>query len=241
MRELRAIEPPNCPGTSEILAIGEEACRILEEADIPFVVGGAVATWAYGRLRCTKDLDLFIPDRMPERAMNILATRGFHTRDMDASWLYKAIKDDVVIDLIVWTTGNIRMDHDAFRRSRVVQVGRHTFKVMGPEDLLFRKILSFREESSKDWFDALSIVQQPPEDFDWDYFMRRITGKHARRCLAFFVFVQGELGDEAVPPGIIERLYQRCVAHPCEPDASVGSITFLPLFREEAWDIAEEA
>lgn len=222
-------ELPACKGTEQILAVGDEARRLLQEAGIPCLVGGGIALWAYGRRRCTKDMDLFLPSQLPEKAMNVLARHGFHTRDTDASWLYKAIKRDVLIDLIVYTTGNIRLDEETFRRARSFTIDPYVLPVLGPEDLLFRKILSFREETPKDWFDALSIVCPTLVEFDWGYFLERVGELHAGRALSFLVFAQSECGKACAPSHAMEVLLERWRRMPTgEPTCHPGPVTFLP-------------
>lgn len=222
-------EIPPCPGSERILAIGDEARKLLEAAGIPCLVGGGIALWAYGRRRCTKDMDLFLPSQLPEQAMNVLARHGFHTRDTDAGWLYKALKQDVLIDLIVYTTGNIRLDAETFRRSRTFCLDHYVIPVLGPEDLLFRKILSFREDTPKDWFDALSIVCPTRVAFDWDYFLERTGDRYAGRALSFLVFAQSECGKACAPAHAIEALLELWRRQPmsdegCHP----GPVTFSP-------------
>lgn len=235
------IEIPPCPGTAQILATGQEACAILESAGFPFMVGGGVALWAYGRKRCTKDMDIFLPAELPHKALNVLARHGFHTRDTDGAWLYKAIKHDVLIDLIVWTTGNIRLDAETFERARPFRVNGHTFQVMGPEDLLFRKILSFREETPKDWYDGLSMVAQPIPAFDWDYFMRRVQDCHAYRVLSFLLFAQGQLGTTSVvPPGLIQALLDTRVHPSFTPEGVPGPISIVAEDPAGIWPPCEE-
>lgn len=214
-----ATEIPPCPGSERILQIGDEARRILEAAGIPALVGGGIALWAYGRRRCTKDMDLFIPWSSPEDALNVLARHGFHTRDTDAGWLYKATKQDVLIDLIVYTTGNIRLDEATFQHSRTFVLDHFVLPVLGPEDLLFRKILSFREDTPKDWFDALSIVCPTLVEFDWEYFLERVGSAHAGRALSFLIFAQSECGKACAPSQAFETLLERWRQPPRSQDA----------------------
>lgn len=208
-RRLLASGPPAAtpplPDDHRLLSVGHEACEILTAAGVPFMVGGGIAVWAYGRRRFTKDIDLFLPPKIPFVAMDALGKRGFHTRDTDASWLYKAVKDGVLIDLIVWTTGNVRVDAETFARTRVAEIDGWQFTIMGPEDVLFRKILSHREER-RDWYDGLSMLARPVPGFDWEYFLGRIRPEHARRALSFALYAQADLGREAVPDWVVASL-----------------------------------
>lgn len=204
---------PECSDPDAVLlCVGHEACRILDDAGIPYMVGGGVAVWAYGRRRKTKDIDLFLYPSTPEEAMNSLARRGFHTRETEAGWLYKAIKADVIIDLIVWTTGAVTLDAASFAHARSMQIDGYSFLLMGPEDVLFRKILSHKEERF-DWYDAMSIMVNAGElGFDWPYFLTRAQ-RFPKRVLSFLLYAQGELGAEtipvqAVPPEILHQLIE---------------------------------
>ncbi|HEY9857049.1 MAG TPA: nucleotidyltransferase [Stenomitos sp.] len=193
------------PDVKRLLSAGHEACQVLTEAGVPHMVGGGLAIWAYGRRRATKDIDLFIPAKIPYMALDALGKRGFFTRDSDAGWLYKAFKQEILIDLIVWTTGNIRLDDETFARVRRVEIDGYPFGIMGPEDMLFRKILSHREER-RDWYDGLSMLGNLSGEFDWDYFMRRVGPPHARRVLSFLLYAQSELSMEVVPESVIGDL-----------------------------------
>ncbi len=214
---------------AHLLAIGHEACRVLKDAGIPAMVGGGIAVWVYGRRRYTKDMDLFIPPRIPLVALDALGKAGFHTRETDASWLYKAIKQDVLVDLIVWTTGNIRVTDETFARARKAQIDGHAFTLMGPEDVLFRKILSHKEDR-RDWYDGLSMLALPQAGFDWEYFLRLVGVRYARRALSFLFYAQTEIRPEVAPPAVIAELLDRL----CE-ESSLGSplgpVLFAPSPR----------
>ncbi len=191
-----------------LLATGHEASMILEQSGIPHLAGGGVAVWAYGRRRMTKDIDLFLEHGRQFSAMDILARHGFHTRDTDANWLYKAIKDDVVIDLITFTTGDIRLDARTFRYMRRQAVDGWEFPLMGPEDVVFRKIYSTDETRFHDWYDALAIVKkQGAAGFDWSYFATMAHTRVLNRVVAFFYFALAEPGvAEAVPIPLLQDL-----------------------------------
>lgn len=196
------------PHPSRLVEAGAEACQILDEAGVPHMVGGGVAVWAYGRQRGTKDIDLFIPCNQPFAALDALGKRGFHTRDTDANWLYKAYRAEILIDLIVWTTGQIRLDAESFRRVRRVVVEGRELPLMGPEDVLFRKILSHREER-RDWYDGLSMLAAGVVPIDWEYLLTRVTDPHALRVLSFLLYARADLGSSIVPPAVVGSLMAR--------------------------------
>ena len=197
-----------------------EACRILEAAGIPHVMGGGVAVRAYGRTRPLKDADVFMRKEEVFRAMDALTAMGdFHTRDTDATWLYKAIKADVLVDIIVRTTGNIHCTEQTFKRARRVELHGHSFLMMGPEDLLFRKILSHRE-GRPDLFDAFSMLEQPIDGFDWGYFLEMCMGADVRRILGFMLWAQSELAEAGIPNAFICKLNDYVMSTYCGGEAA---------------------
>jgi hypothetical protein len=166
--------------------IFHKACQLLENAQIPYALGGGVAVRAYGRRRELKDADIFLAPKHVMRAMNVLTARGgFHTRDTDANWLYKALQEDVLIDLIVQTTGHVPFNEQTFARSRIISVAGHPLRLMGPEDLLLRKILS-HQQGRPDEEDALSMLQTQTSPFDWPYFKHLAKQYHPARIAKFF-------------------------------------------------------
>lgn len=204
-------------------AIFGEACRILEDARIPHVMGGGVAIRAYGRSRPLKDADLFMQKTYVFDAMDELTRRGaFHTRDTDATWLYKAIKADVLVDIIVRTTGNIHMTPEAYERARMVELYGHRFRMMGPEDLLVRKIHSHRD-GRPDLGDAISMLEAPIPEFDWRYFARLALANDYHRVLGFLLWAQGELAVTVVPTWLMRNLTERVLADYGGPDSRRGA------------------
>jgi|GEM_PF-2423963 len=179
-------------------AILHEACAALDAWRIPYVIGGGTVVVLYGRQRRTKDFDVFISRATQRRAMDALSLAGFTTTDTEKSWLYKAWHGDVLVDLIVESRGGVQVTAETIRHSRIVNQFGYFFRVMGPEDTLFRKILTLTE-GRPDWHDALSIIDRQQGKLDWDYFLH-LARRHPRRILSFMLFAQTELHN---PPGAV--------------------------------------
>ncbi|MBI6546160.1 MAG: nucleotidyltransferase [Cyanobacteria bacterium NC_groundwater_1444_Ag_S-0.65um_54_12] len=209
LEEMLMLGPGLRDGDGHLLAIGQEASRILHDANIPHLVGGGVAVWAYGRYRHTKDIDLFLPVGKQILALDALARQGFHTRETDARWLYKGVKEEVSIDLIIFTTGDIRLDADTLAHGRSCEVRDFRFNLMGPEDVLLRKIHSANEARFHDWYDGLSILKRvfaAEVEFDWHYFVRLAGNYGIERTLAFIFFALSDQGPQAVPDWVLQQL-----------------------------------
>src|ERR1051325_11132804 len=82
------------------------AIRYLEEADVPFLVGGAYSyarhTWLE---RHTQDFDIFVRPQDAERALETLAKAGYSTELKFPHWLGKAHSGDNCMD-IIYGSGN---------------------------------------------------------------------------------------------------------------------------------------
>jgi hypothetical protein len=212
------LEPPKCDQPFDEhakFAVFGEACRILEEERIPYVMGGGVAIRAYGRARPLKDADVFLQREYVFPAMDALTCKGrFHTRDTDANWLFKAIKHNVLVDIIVRTTGNIAMNRQAYEHARQIDLYGYPFRMMAPEDVLFRKIHSHCE-GRPDESDALSMLESPNPDFDWDYFLQLTYTNDLTKVLNFLLWAQDAIPKGNIPDAVIGRLTERIYSERC--------------------------
>ncbi|WP_253261891.1 nucleotidyltransferase family protein [Ramlibacter montanisoli] len=80
-----SLEEEVAPDTA---AFYRRALRVLVDAEIPFLVGGAFAHACFtGIRRSTKDLDLFIRRQDYERAAQLMQAEGWHTEMTYPHWL----------------------------------------------------------------------------------------------------------------------------------------------------------
>src|SRR5207247_9279450 len=72
----------------------------LQQAGVPFVLGGGLACWARGGPKTEHDVDFLVRPADAERAREALAAAGMRTERPPEDWLLKAYVGDVLIDLI---------------------------------------------------------------------------------------------------------------------------------------------
>lgn len=214
--------------TAEDFATLHEACVALEQAGVPYVIGGGTVVTIFGRNRRTKDFDVFLNREVLRKAMNVLSLANFTTTDTEKNWLYKAWRGETLVDLIVESRGGVRIDDETLSHAHYVEQHGFTFRVMGPEDLLYRKILTLTE-GRPDWYDALSVVQLQQGKLDWTYFLYR-AANHPRRILSFLLFAQTELHP---PPGRGLTAQDHCLFQ----GGDEGPVPQWVVFRlvEEVW------
>lgn len=181
-----------------------EAIAALDAGGVPYVVIGGLASAALGRPRASGDVDLLVTPEDARSALGALAEAGFATEELNPTWLFKAVKDGVLVDLLFKMKGDIYLDAEMLARAVVREVHGHPARVVAAEDLVVAKALAHDEESSRHWFDALGIVAAG--DLDWDYLERR-AAKGPRRVLSLLVYATSV--DLVVPPSVLHRLLQR--------------------------------
>jgi hypothetical protein len=146
-------------------------------------------------------MDVFVEPGDAPTLLEALARAGFETDQTNPSWLFKAAKEGVTVDLIFDAWGGIRFDAERRARVREVEFEGRRLPVLGPEDLLIMKANLFEEHKPRHWFDALALIKP---DLDWDYLVERARPL-ARQVLSLLLF--GQQRGLPVPDQAIKELY----------------------------------
>src|SRR3954454_12989970 len=85
---------------SDLESALKKSASALRAADVPFLLGGSLASWARGGPETRHDLDLMIQREDVERAVRALTGAGMRAEDPPEEWLVKAWDGDVLVDLI---------------------------------------------------------------------------------------------------------------------------------------------
>jgi predicted nucleotidyltransferase len=178
-----------------------EAVEALNRSDVPYAFIGGVASATFGRPRWTHDVDLFVRPDHADLALAALAEAGFVTQKTDSFWLYKALKDEVLVDLIFRSTGDMYLDEEMVARSSIQEFKGQKLRVVAPEDLVVIKAVVHDEKTPRHWYDALGIIAYA--ELDWDYLVRRAR-RAPRRILSLLLYAQSN--DIAVPESAIHNL-----------------------------------
>jgi predicted nucleotidyltransferase len=167
----------------------KRAVSALQEAEVPFLIGGSLASWARGGPDTTHDLDVIVRPEDAERAQEALVAAGMRAEDPPESWLLKVWDDDVLIDLIHHPAG-LTVDDELLDKAECVNVAAMDFKVMAMEDVLFTKLNALNEHYL-DYSSLLQIARAVREQVDWDRLRERTAG--SPYATAFFCLLD-ELG-----------------------------------------------
>ena len=185
------------------LTVLGDAIAALEAKDIPYLLMGGVTSATFGRPRGTNDIDLFVRPESARLTLDALEAAGFTTEETDPLWLYKGFKDEILVDVIFRSTGDIYLDEEMLAHARVADVRGCAARVIAPEDLLIIKALTADEHMPHHWHDALGVITG--SDLDWDYLVSRARRYGARRVLSLLLYAQSN--DLGVPVKPVRALF----------------------------------
>ncbi|MDP8975538.1 MAG: nucleotidyltransferase [Actinomycetota bacterium] len=180
-----------------------EAAEAIESLGIPYVLMGGMVSRTAGRPRDTHDIDFLVRPDEAGVALEALRSAGFDTRQSEPQWLYKAVKEGVLVDILFRATGDVLLDDEMVDRAKRRDFGGHQMPAMSVEDLIIIKALSHQEHTARHWFDALALLSN--QEVDWDYLVRRARRRGARRVLSLLLY--GQSVDVLVPDKAVHDLY----------------------------------
>ena len=167
----------------------KKAAAALRQAEVPFLLGGGLASWARGGPETRNDLDLMLKPEDAERALEVLTEVGLRPERPPEGWLFKAWDGDVLIDLIFGPRG-LEMTDEVIGRGEQLEVLGLPLRVMAIEDVIACKLHAL-DEHALDYSGLLQVARALREQIDWD--VVRADTEDNPFAQAFFVLVD-ELG-----------------------------------------------
>lgn len=185
------------------------ALRVLAEAKVPHLLGGAYAFAHYtGIIRHTKDLDLFVRQADAPRALDVLRRAGYHTEMTFSHWLGKAFSGDDFVD-VIFSSGNGQcpVDDEWFAHAVLMEEGGAL--ICPVEELIWQKAFIMERERF-DGADVNHLLRACGPQLDWDRLLRRFDS-HWQLLLGhlmLFSFVY-PAERERIPTRVVARLLSR--------------------------------
>ena len=164
----------------------KRSAAALRDAQVPFLLGGGLASWARGGPPTDHDVDFLVRERDVERAEDALAAAGLRLERPPEGWLVKAWDGDVLVDLIFRPAGGAVGD-EHFERATVLEVAAQSLPVASIEDVLAAKLLALTEQEP-DFGQVLEIARSLREQIDWDAI--RVQVDRSPFGAAFFTLVE---------------------------------------------------
>jgi hypothetical protein len=165
----------------------KKSAAALRAAEVPFLLGGSLASWARGGPESRHDLDLVIKPEDVDRALAALSEAGLRTEHPPEEWLVKAWDGDTLVDLIFYPKGT-PVDDALMARGEVMSVLGMEMRVMALEDVLVTKLMALSEHSLR-YESLLQIARALRERVDWEDVRARTAESPWAR--AFFVMLEG--------------------------------------------------
>lgn len=169
-----------------ILDSCKKAAAILQDAKIPFAIGGGIACWCYGAPESDHDVDIMLREADARGAQELLTKHGMKAVDPPEDWLLKVYDGDVLIDLIFKPEG-LPITEEVLERAPVRDVNAMKMPVLRLEDVFVTKLLSYNEHHM-DYVGLLAVARAVREQVDWPE-VERTTG-HWPFAAAFFTLIQ---------------------------------------------------
>jgi predicted nucleotidyltransferase len=185
------------------LEVLRDVLAALDADGIPFMVIGGVASAVWGRPRYTQDIDVLVRPHDAKRALEVLEGAGFATQETFDNWLYKGVKEGVIVDVLFQSSGGIYLDEEMLERCQPRELHGITLPLAAPEDLIVMKAVAHEEATPRYWHDALSIIARV--DLDWNYLLQRARVS-AKRILALLLYAQSI--DLVVPDRVVRELFE---------------------------------
>ena len=199
---LRGVESFDAKADAAFADVLERTVRTIEAAGVPYALFGGVGSATLGRPRWTHDIDLLVTPKDAEAALQALGNAGFETERTNAHWIYKAKRDEIVVDLIFRTVGDVYLDEVMLEHARQAEFQGVRVLVASPEDQIVIKAIAHDEQSSRHWNDALALIAAC--EIDWEYLLERAT-RGARRVLSLLIYAQSV--DLVVPNRVVSQLF----------------------------------
>jgi hypothetical protein len=171
----------------ELIVAMKAAAGILQQSEIPFVLGGGLSVWARGGPKSEHDVDLLLKPDDADAALGAFDTAGWRTERPPEGWLYKAWhENDALVDLI-FNPASGPVTDEIIDRSPIAEVMALRINVSSLEDVMTAKLMAMTEQEP-DYSALLEWARALREQIDWEVVRSRTEASPFAK--AFFTLVE---------------------------------------------------
>jgi hypothetical protein len=197
----------------ETLDFYRRVMTTLQEARVPFLVGGAYAFGRYtGIIRHTKDFDIFVHPRDFDRALEELERGcGCTIERPFPHWLGKGYSGDDFVD-VIFSSGNgiARVDDLWFDHGVDEEILGIPARLAPAEEMIWSKAFIMERERF-DGADVAHILRARADDLDWDRLLSRFGSENWPVLLTHLILFEYIYPGEAdrIPARVMDELIKR--------------------------------
>jgi len=169
---------------------------------VKYLLMGGIALGGLGRARISRHIDVWVMPEESELALLALERRGFTAERTDPHGLYKAFKNDVLVNVVFKSKGEIYLDAEMYSRMTLAEFRGQRLRLVSPEDLVIIQAVAHSEITPHAWHEALALLSSSA--FDWGYFLKRAR-RAPHRILSLLLYAQSN--DIWVPNQVVQELY----------------------------------
>lgn len=218
-----ATDLPQTELAPETVEFYREAMQALDNAGVPFLVGGAYAYARYtGIVRYTKDFDIFVRPADFERTLDVFLQKGWQAERSFPHWLGKTFRGEDFVD-VIFSSGNgvARVDDLWFEHAVAGKVLDYAVKLVPIEEMIWSKSFIMERERF-DGADVAHLLRCCAPDLDWERLLGRFEANDGWRVLfvhlVLFAYIYpGDAGR--IPEHVLDRLTDRLRRDMLHPDA----------------------
>jgi hypothetical protein len=183
-------------------AVFRETVGLLDDGSFDYAVAGGICTdhWT-GGAEMIADIDILIREDDTAAILKQLSEAGYETAEMDHSWVHKAFKDGVTVDLMVELKNGTTFDAEFKSHLAKGELFGTVAPVMAAEDQVAALAGTVDRETMKHWYNVIDLMAN--NDLDWDYVISRAEDVPLKMLSVIYYALSEQV---PVQKGVIERL-----------------------------------
>jgi len=171
----------------ELIVAMKEGAGILQQAEIPFVLGGGLSAWARGGPKSEHDVDFLLKPDDADGALTAFEAAGWTTEHPPEGWLYKAWHENGALVDLIFNPASGPITDEIIERAPIAEVMALRINVSTLEDVMTAKLMAITEQEP-DFSAVLEWARALREQIDWEVVRERTEASPFAK--AFFTLVE---------------------------------------------------
>src|SRR6478672_4266093 len=170
----------------ELIEAMKAAAGILQQSEIPFVLGGGLSAWARGGPKSEHDVDFLVKPENADDALAAFEAAGWKTERPPEGWLFKVWHENGALVDLIFNPASGPITNEIIDRAPVSEVMALRINVSMLEDVMTAKLMAMTEQEP-DYSALLEWARALREQIDWDVVRSRTEASPFAK--AFFTLV----------------------------------------------------